>query len=161
MIVVSDASPLNYLVLICAEGLLPELFKTVLVPPAVVGELMDSRTPASVRAFVSNPPSWLCVQAPLRVDSSLVLDPGELEAISLAEELRATTLLIDELAGRRIARSRGLRVTGTLGVLELGAELGLIALPEAIQELRSTGYRIAESIIQGALQRDRDRHRNP
>lgn len=159
MIVVSDASPLNYLVLISAESLLPALFQSVLVPPAVVAELLDARTPTKVRSFVSNLPGWLEVRSPSHVDSSIELDAGEVEAIALAEELSATALLIDERAGRRIAKLRGLRVTGTLGVIELGAERGLISLPDAVHKLQGTGYRIADSIIQGALQRDEKRRR--
>jgi hypothetical protein len=39
MIVVSDTSPLNYLVLIEAERFLPDLFGRVVIPPAVLAEL--------------------------------------------------------------------------------------------------------------------------
>lgn len=46
-----------------------------------------------------------------------VLDPGEAEAIALAEELRANVLLIDELAGREVASHGGFTVLGTLGIL--------------------------------------------
>ena len=37
MIVVSDTSPLNYLVLLGVEQVLPKLFGEVLVQPAVIG----------------------------------------------------------------------------------------------------------------------------
>ncbi len=39
MIVVSDTSPLNYLILIGEEELLPKLFGRVVIPNAVFGEL--------------------------------------------------------------------------------------------------------------------------
>jgi hypothetical protein len=45
MIVVADTSPLNYLVITGYDHLLPELFGTILVPPAVFEELNDPNAP--------------------------------------------------------------------------------------------------------------------
>jgi len=45
MIVVSDTSPLNYLVLIGADHVLPALFGQVVAPPAVLAELQRTKTP--------------------------------------------------------------------------------------------------------------------
>jgi predicted nucleic acid-binding protein len=39
MIVIADATPLNYLILIPQADLLPQLFDRVLIPPAVFNEL--------------------------------------------------------------------------------------------------------------------------
>ncbi len=44
MIVVSDTSPLNYLVLIGAIDVLPKLFGEVYAPPAVIQEFQHPRT---------------------------------------------------------------------------------------------------------------------
>ena len=55
--------------------------------------------------------------------------------------MRADLLLIDERAGFRVAQGRGLRATGTLGVLDLAAERGLIDFAEAIRQLEPTGFR--------------------
>ena len=52
MLVVSDASPLRYLVLINHIGLLPTLFGRVIVPPAVVDELTHANSPEIVRSFL-------------------------------------------------------------------------------------------------------------
>jgi hypothetical protein len=49
MLVVSDTSPINYLVLIQQEILLPALYGRVVIPPAVYGELQRSQTPVEVR----------------------------------------------------------------------------------------------------------------
>ena len=48
MIVVADASPLNYLVLIDQIDLLPVLYQKVLIPEAVFAELRRPRAPKSV-----------------------------------------------------------------------------------------------------------------
>ncbi len=95
-LIVSDTSPLNYLVLIGAVDLLPKLVSGVLIPPAVAAELADHRTPAAVRQWLSTSPAWLQIIAPLSVDPSLQLDRGEAEAISLATERGIRAILIDE-----------------------------------------------------------------
>jgi len=51
MIVVSDTSPINYLVLIAFHDLLPKLFDLVLIPEAVQRELQAGGTPEPVRQF--------------------------------------------------------------------------------------------------------------
>jgi len=56
-------------------------------------------------------------------------DPGEVEAISLALELAADLLLADDRKARTVARSRNLAVAGTVGVLELAAQRGLVKHP--------------------------------
>jgi predicted nucleic acid-binding protein len=68
------------------------------------------------------------------------LDPGEQEAILLAEELRADLLLMDDQEGRQEAERRALRVTGTLGVLERAAERGLLDLPAVLARLQATNF---------------------
>ena len=59
MIVVSDTSPINYLVLIECQELLPTLFERVLIPEAVRRELQDSETPEPVRQFIAAGADWL------------------------------------------------------------------------------------------------------
>jgi predicted nucleic acid-binding protein len=49
MLVITDTSPLHYLVLIDHPVIFPALFRRVLVPPAVVEELQRPRTPAPIR----------------------------------------------------------------------------------------------------------------
>lgn len=53
-IVVSDASPLHYLILTDTADLLPRLFSQILVPPAVVAELSVEETPLKVRHWLEN-----------------------------------------------------------------------------------------------------------
>ena len=129
MLVVSDTSPINYLVLIQQETLLPILYERVVIPPAVYEELQRSQTPEAVWQWIAHPPAWLSVQRPLSVRQFPRLEDGELEAIPLAQELGASFLLMDDFEGREEAERRALTVTGTLGVLETTAIRGLIACP--------------------------------
>lgn len=85
-VIVSDTTPLNYLVLIEAAEILPRLYTRVLIPPAVREELNQPNTPAS----------WLEVVSPrLPPDPALShLDAGETQAIALVLEYQAELLLL-------------------------------------------------------------------
>jgi predicted nucleic acid-binding protein len=141
MIVVSDTSPLNYLVLIGADGLLPSLFGKVLTPPEVLGEMQHPKAPAQVSAWARQPPAWLEVRSPRNLPAFPGLGPGESAAIALAQECQAAAILIDERDGTAVARQLGLVVTGTLAVLCLAAEKDLLSLPDAFAALRQTTFR--------------------
>jgi predicted nucleic acid-binding protein len=75
MIVVSDTTPLNYLILIDSAHVLPALFGRVYAPPAVIWELAHPRSPEPVRRWTDSLPEWLTVQEPTRIDPSLRLGP--------------------------------------------------------------------------------------
>jgi len=157
MLVVSDASPINILVRIGYIDTLPKLFETVIIPPAVAGELSHSRTPQVVREWLAARPPWFQVRVPSRVDLTLTRDPGEREAICLACEIKADAILLDDLRARQIAERLGLNVTGTVGVLDLAAERGLLSLPEAIAALSRTDFRISDELLTQALKNDAER----
>src|ERR687886_630603 len=144
MLVVVDTSPLNYLVWIQQDTLLPLLYDRVVIPPAV-------------RQWVAHPPGWLTIQPPqepLSGQQFLRLDEGELEAIPLAQELHADRLLMDERSGRRVARARGLIVIGTIGVLETAAIRGLIDLPSVLARLQATTFYASQSLYDEVLASD-------
>lgn len=163
MIVVADASPLRYLILIEHTDVLPALYGHVLVPPIVIKELSQERTPDIVQRWIANRPNWVRVQDPTRelVAVGRSLGPGELAAIALAEELSADALLIDERDGRREAERRGIPVLGTLRVLADAAEHGVADLPAAIDRLKQTNFRASEPLLQSLLARDAERRRTP
>lgn len=85
-----------------------------------------------------------------------MLDPGEAAVISLALHARIPTVAIDERNARHIARSCGLRLTGSLGLLVRAQRLGAsIDLPDAIQRMRAAGLWISQSLAQEALRLSR------
>ena len=109
MIVVSDTSPLNYLVLIDLQHILPELFERILIPAAVRDELQSADAPETIERFMAAAPAWLETRQVSEVDPKLQhLDRGEREAITLAASLSVGSVLIDERKGRLAARERGL-----------------------------------------------------
>jgi predicted nucleic acid-binding protein len=147
MVVVADTSPINYLVLIGQIDLLQQLYARIVIPPAVLAELKHRVAPKPVRDWSDNTPTWVEVLSP---KSSLImaqLDLGESEAIALATELHAEVVLIDEQAGRREAIRRGLKVAGTLSVLDEADQAGLVVFDNAIAELRKTSFRVSQAVL--------------
>ncbi|MGI9055558.1 MAG: DUF3368 domain-containing protein [Pyrinomonadaceae bacterium] len=162
MIVVSDTSPLNYLILIGKIELLPQLLGKVVIPKAVFDELQSERTPEIVREFAESFPEWLEVkQAQILIDKDLdELDAGEREAIVLAEESKVDLLLMDERSGREVALKRNLPVVGTLGILERAAEKNLLDFAETLDQLKSKGFFVASALEKYFLERDKKRKLN-
>jgi predicted nucleic acid-binding protein len=156
-LVVSDSGPVQYLVLCQAMEVLPKLYGQLVIPTAVSLELSHPHTPAQVSRWVQALPKWASIKAPARVDFLRQLGPGEREAIALAHELKATQLLIDDRAARRVATQGGLLTTGTVGILELAAIRGFLSLPETMRKLLSTNFRIDADVVRDALDRDRAR----
>lgn len=155
MIVVSDTTPLNYLVLIRTVDILPKMFDGVYTSPKVLRELENHGAPEVVRAWAQRPPTWLKIMTPsARLSSTASLDPGEAEAISLAKEIKAPAILLDERKGRGVAVGEGLIVIRTLALLEVAAERRLIELSSTLSQLRTTSFRIKQELIDAALARD-------
>src|SRR5271157_622670 len=150
MIVVSDTSPLNYLVLIEEVEVLPAIFGRVVVPPAVIDELQAPGAPDAVKAWIAVPPSWLEVRSPESSGARLALGRGEREAICLASELSAVCLLDDRKA-RREAERMGVRVTGLLGILAEARDRGLIDAQDVVRRLSQTSFRASPSLISAIL----------
>jgi predicted nucleic acid-binding protein len=148
MIVVADTSPLNYFVLLGQPEVLLEIYGRVLVPGAVLVEMQHPEAPPEVRAWASAAPAWLEERKVQEIDGSLAaeLGAGEREAISLAIEVKADVLLIDERAGRREAETRGIEVAGTLAVLLQASIRGYFDFPEALQQLRRYGFRASRAV---------------
>lgn len=66
MLVVSDSSPLNALIRMNAQSILPRLFGIVMIPTVVESELLHPGAPLVVREFLSAKPDWLEVRTPAR-----------------------------------------------------------------------------------------------
>lgn len=161
MLVIAHTSPLNYLILINAVGLLPRLYQRVVLPQAAWDEMQHPCPPAAVSKWASALPSWIEIRrAPENTPSDpglASLGSGEREAIALAELYRSETdvlLLLDEEAARKQAAARQLAATGTLGVLKSAAAQGWIDLSQSFSRLRQTNFRVSEELLQELLKED-------
>jgi predicted nucleic acid-binding protein len=85
----------------------------------------------------TNPNGWLRIASPestvehqLRSEFDLQLDPGEASCLALAIT-RGLTLITDDLAARELAADRGVRLTGTIGILLALVREGSLSLSRA------------------------------
>lgn len=155
-LIVADSSPLIAFSRINHLELLPPLFDTVLIPPAVAAELFPKGKRKKGTAALRTA-SWLLVQD-LKDPQSLTavspaLDDGERAAIALARE-QGVGLLIDEDAGRREAERLGITAVGTLNVLLEAKTLRLITeVKPLLEALKREGFWLSSKLIHDVLQR--------
>jgi predicted nucleic acid-binding protein len=157
-IVISDAGPLIALSRIDQLGLLDKLYGAVFIPVAVQNELCcDTNLPGACCLRLALNDGWIEVHQ--LVDETgalarlrLVLDPGESEAILLAERVDCRFLLMDERRGRQVAKNRGLEVVGIAGVLLAAKKNGLLnAVAPELEALCRAGYRLSAQLIDEVL----------
>src|SRR5690606_6778135 len=88
------------------------------------------------------------------------LGPGEREAVALALDVPADWLILDDRAARRYAAGLGLTVIGTVRILELARDGGLLDRVTALlEQLQANGFRLSEEIV--ALVRAAERDLRP
>ncbi len=152
-LVIADTGPINYLILIGHIDVLPALFEKVILPAVVRDELKHRKAPPAVQLWIADPPSWVEVHQTAHVHDRLMetLDAGEEDAIALAVELHADLILMDDRDGVLIARSKGFRVAGTLGILSMAAEYRLISLSEAFERIKRTSFHYQQEIMDQML----------
>ncbi len=158
MIVISNTTPLRYLIEIENTHILPALFGRVVIPQAVFDELSDPKTPQQVKEWFRNLPVWLEIRTLSSPPASTLsfLDYGEREAITLALELKADAVLIDDRAARKAAQALSLTVLPTLALLEQAAARDLIDLPQSIERLSKTTFRATPKLFEQMLERHRE-----
>ena len=125
------------------------MFGDVIIPPALRAEVLSEPALAEVQAALKA--GWLRVTQPTEAGIILLLnetlEAGESEAIALAQETSPRWLIQDDLAARREAEALGLPTIGTLGVLLLAKEVGLVtSIKPVLDELRDRSLYIGEAL---------------
>lgn len=151
MIVVTDTSVLINLCRVGQGGLVKSLFQDVVIPPEVAAEF--ARLAASVPRFAGlTVPEGIRQQSPSAllpaVRAAVGLDLGEAAALSLAVEIHADAILVDERRGHEVAMQLGLRTIGVLGVLLRAKSAGILPTVKPVIESlqRDANFWISESI---------------
>ncbi len=159
-VVVSDASVLICLGAIGQIRLLEEFYREVFIPDAVWREVAvaSGLRAGGQETIEARRQGWLKVRTPgnrpLVALLQTKLDAGESEAIALASEVGASLLLMDESDGRAEARSLGMQVAGTLGVLLKAKQDGkLPALKPLLDRLITQhSFRLSRSLYEQVIQ---------
>lgn len=145
-----NASPLICLSKGGLLDLLPALFKEIVVPAAVIQEIM--------RKGVIDPPSkdlsshkWLKQVDTVAVNPSVVswdLGEGESSVLSFALRNPQFLAIIDDREARRCAVSLSCRYTGTVGLIVLAKQRGIVpSVRESLKRLRDSGLWLSEVFI--------------
>lgn len=148
--IVSNTSPLRYLIAVRQADLLQKVFGEVLIPPAVLKELTHPSGRHDVRQWIEQRPAWITVvelRSPPPQHLLTTLDAGEAEALQLALETRPDFILIDERLGRRAAAALGLIVIGALGLLRESYRRQYVLEPmNVLHQMMSIGFRISQPL---------------
>jgi len=81
----------------------------------------------------------------------MLVDDGEAEAIALARE-QGRRLMLDDRRARSVARSPGITIIGTVGILVRAKRLGIItSLKALLDELEAHEFYIGEGLRAEAL----------
>ena len=156
MIVVSDTSPIINLAIIGRLELLPKLFGEVILPKAVYEEIVINGKDEPGANEVSSA-KWIRIEECKNITFvellKAELDVGEAEAITLAIELHANALLMDEAKGREIASQNNINVLGLLGILLEAKQKGLIqsVKDEMDKLIHDAGFWVSKKIYNQVL----------
>lgn len=139
-IIISDTSCLIALQNIGLLDVLQKLFGEIIITTEVKIEYGESL------------PDWIIVTKVNNIDKQLELedklDKGEASSLALALEIANSTLIIDEIKGRKIAQSLKVNIIGTLGVLVLAKKQGVIHdLIGTLLRLVNSGFRMSDLMI--------------
>lgn len=159
MIIVADTTPLISLMKCGCLGVLQDLFGEVQIPEAVYTELTNNPKFSDEAIMITSSEFIHKVNIEDKKSVALFkrgtgLDAGESEAIILSDNLHADFLLMDEVKGRKIAIQMGIRVMGTIGVLLLAYEEGILnekEIKSAVDLLRNANRHISEKLFKQLL----------
>ncbi len=140
--IVSDSTCLIALERIGNVEILPAIFETVLIPPAVEREVGISLPWLKVERL-SDPSSVVALK--------LIIDDGEAEAIALAQEQQCR-IITDDRRARSVARKFGLDVIGTVGILVLARKRNIVSSIEPLLiDLDVAGFYVSTALREEAL----------
>ena len=148
MIVIADSSALVALSLCDSLPLLEALFGAVNVPQAVYDEVCIAHK-AEAQALQAYLAGKVChVSTNFNIVKPHGLGKGELAAISLYKQLSADLLLIDDARAKKVAYLNNVEVMGSLGVLLLAKQKGLVPLLKPLlTKLRCADIFIGEQLL--------------
>jgi predicted nucleic acid-binding protein len=153
MRIVSDAGPIIGLAKIDCLSILKNIASEVCIPPMVYRELLgkigfeSERLENALQDFIQV--MELKTLKPEIKEKISDLDEGEKQTIALASIFSMDVLLLlDDHAGRKVANKLNIPTTGTIGILLLAKEKGILReVGPFVDELRNQGYWLSDEII--------------
>jgi predicted nucleic acid-binding protein len=146
---VVNASPLILLARIGRADLLRTLPQKVVIPRAVADEINAGPLDDPARGVLACG-EFQIVDTPAPETGVLAWDlgAGETAVLSLALSEPGWTAILDDAAARKCARSFALEIKGTLAVVVMAKQCGLISsAADLIRMLQHAGYRIDNRLV--------------
>ena len=159
MIVISDTTPILSLLKANQLSLLELLYERVVVPEAEYKELTTNPIFRNEKEAICQCPFLLvekvCDQEAVRMLRTVTgLDAGESEALVLYGEKNADILLIDEHKGRNVAKKLSVEHIGTVGVLMMAFDEGILTAGEVgrcLEVLLNKDIRLSKDLCNKVL----------
>ena len=149
-----DASPLIFLARASLLDLLQLIASEVVVPLPVASEI-ERRGPHDLTARALAETTWLqVIDAPAipAVIQNWDLGPGESSVLAWCSKNPGTEGIVDDLAARRCASTLSIPTRGTLGLVLLGKQEGVLAAARPVLEsLRGSGMYLSDRVLDRAL----------
>jgi len=150
---VVNASPLILLTHVKQTHLLTQLAERVIIPQAVAVEIAQGpdNDPAK-QLLAAKKFTVMMTPAPPPELLAWDLGAGETAVLAYAQANPTWTAILDDGAARKCARALGISVKGTLAVIILAKQHGLIpSATQLLQDLRAHGFRINENLLRQLL----------
>lgn len=145
-IIISDTSCLIALSNIGLLHIIKDLYGEIIITSEVKAE------------FGGILPDWIIIQEvkdkARQADIETRLDKGEASSIALALEIPNSLLIIDEIKGRNIAKSLNIEIIGTIGLLLLASNKGLLKdVISVILKLVNRGFRLSDKLLEKIIEK--------
>lgn len=145
MIVIANSTPLVHLSAIGNFQLLQKLFNEIFIPEEVYQEVVvhGAGKPGSKEVKKAKWIKKVAVENKLAFSAYTTrFGLGESGCLVLAKEMNADLLIMDDRAARTEAELQDLKVTGTVGVLLMADQMGLINFQKGLDDLLASGFRL-------------------
>jgi predicted nucleic acid-binding protein len=150
-----NASPVIALARIGHLDLLSQLADEVLIPDAVVSEVLAGAPSDPARKVMES--GWGGRTSPREMPAAVLewsLGAGESAVLALALERPGCRAVLDDSEARSCARVLEVPLIGTLGVVLRAKRTGLISSASRVLEsLQSIGFRLDPEILRSSLER--------
>lgn len=151
---VVNASPIIALAKVGQLDLLRDLSKELLIPEAVVAEILAG--PPSDLARLALEHGWGTTVGASHISSDLLewgLGPGETAVLAVAIDRGSATAILDDAAARTCAKALGIKVMGTLGVVLRAKRKGIIpSAGNVLKSLQVAGLRLDNAMVRSVLE---------
>ncbi len=154
-IVVVNSTPIIALSVINKLHLLKDLYGEIIIPKAVLDEVMVKKDSVSQRVL-ARAKDWIITKTITNNDAKkffkVQLHEGEVEVMLLGKELEADLLVIDDYTAREYAKYLDFKITGTLGVILRAKEKGIIKeVKPLLSDLIDHGIYIGDKLYKDVL----------